>query len=493
MSLIDLFTEASTANLGAHSPDTGAAWDGGQIGGANEPQVIGGAGVVRFTHQDSHVVTNAATFSGPDYRVRITATPAPSGTSHSLIRIGVVARADSNNWGALTAYAAYVGSTGFWSVRRLNAGAATVLAEATSDIPGFIAGDPHEIYIDLQNNGADVDWAFVVDGTTIASGTDTGGSVIQTAGRAGIYAYSFNDGTPEVDAIDAGPPTAPEWDVVPDQADTEGDSVNVDFSQYESIGTADQFAVQAGSLPGGLSLDAGTGVVTGTVDADIAGTFSVTLRATNTGTAEYDDVTFDWTISAPVPTAPSWGTIPDQVSANGDTVNLDIGSYETAGNADSFSIQAGSLPAGLSMNTSTGVVTGTITAESTGTITIRAANTATGETADASFYWTVNAAGGGGGAGTAVRFVNGTPDKRLYAADDSLLNLSNVEYKVWRGVSGQALGNPLLDNVTGAIVDGVMTIDTTGTALQAGDTAVVLLFHPASNRVDVYVRTVETT
>jgi hypothetical protein len=60
-------------------------------------------------------------------------------------------------------------------------------------------------------------------------------------------------------------------------------------------------------------------------------------------------------------------------------------------NATSFAVQSGSLPGGVSLNTSTGAITGTesgATAETTYSFTIRATD-AQGQTADRAFSITI--------------------------------------------------------------------------------------------------------
>ena len=113
------------------------------------------------------------------------------------------------------------------------------------------------------------------------------------------------------------------------------------------------FSVSAGSLPAGLSLNAATGAITGTPTA--AATSNFTITATDglgaTGARAYS-VTINAAITVNPATLPNGtvGTAYSQtVSATGGT-----GSY-------TFSVSAGSLPAGLSLNAATGAITGTPT------------------------------------------------------------------------------------------------------------------------------------
>lgn len=125
------------------------------------------------------------------------------------------------------------------------------------------------------------------------------------------------------------------------------------------------FAVQAGSLPTGLSLNTSTGVISGTPSA--AGSYSFTIRATNS--VGYADQAFTGTVTgiAPTITSTSLGT-PYRAFAFSQTIAV------TGTSPITFAVQSGTLPAGLTLNSTTGVISGTPTTVASSTFSIRATN-----------------------------------------------------------------------------------------------------------------------
>ena len=134
---------------------------------------------------------------------------------------------------------------------------------------------------------------------------------------------------------------------------------------------APSYALLSGVLPTGLSLNASTGELSGTPTA--AGTFGVTvIRASNVA-GSLNSNSFNITIAA----APSSPTVfSAQTPANG-SVNTAY-SYTFVANgfpSPTYSVAAGTLPTGLSLDAATGLLTGTPTISGTfGPITIQASN-----------------------------------------------------------------------------------------------------------------------
>jgi hypothetical protein len=124
------------------------------------------------------------------------------------------------------------------------------------------------------------------------------------------------------------------------------------------------FSVYSGSLPGGLTLNASTGVISGTPTT--AGTFAVTFKVVDS-----KGLTDTVTCTIVIGTA----AIDLQCGTCGATKGTVGTSYSSAlkvvgGTPNfTFSITSGALPGGLTLNTSTGVISGTPTTAGTFTFT----------------------------------------------------------------------------------------------------------------------------
>lgn len=127
--------------------------------------------------------------------------------------------------------------------------------------------------------------------------------------------------------------------------------VNVSYSDGVVAGsTVTNYSVASGSLPSGLSLNASTGALTGTPTT--AATYSFTLRATNAaGTV---DLPSSLTV---LPPSPAWTDQTIAAFTAGDSYSDGVvSSYATE-----YSILSGALPTGISLDSSTGALTGTPT------------------------------------------------------------------------------------------------------------------------------------
>ncbi len=127
------------------------------------------------------------------------------------------------------------------------------------------------------------------------------------------------------------------------------------------------YAVTAGALPAGITLNSATGAVTGTPTSAGNFAFSVTATDSTSGTASQATQSYAVTIAAPtivvapsaLPTATRGTAYSQTLSASGGTAPY------------TYTLSAGSLPAGLTL-ASNGTLSGTATAEGSFTVTVRA-------------------------------------------------------------------------------------------------------------------------
>lgn len=125
------------------------------------------------------------------------------------------------------------------------------------------------------------------------------------------------------------------------------------------------WSVSAGSLPTGISLNTSTGVLSGT--ATTVAAYSFTITATNsygTGTKAFTGNVLE---SSPGITGTTLNTL-RATQAFSQTLT------GTGLTPITWSVPTGSLPAGLSLNTSTGVISGTPTTTGAYSVTVRATN-----------------------------------------------------------------------------------------------------------------------
>src|SRR6185503_14423776 len=148
-----------------------------------------------------------------------------------------------------------------------------------------------------------------------------------------------------------------------DQTSVEGAAVTLAIVATDPDG--DPLTFSATGLPPGLSVNPMTGEISGTLAYTAAGAYTVTVSATDGSLTTSE--TFHWTVTntnrAPVVTAPG-----DQTSAEGAAVTLAIVATDPDGEPLTFS--ATGLPPGLTVNATTGEISGTLAYAAAGSHTV---------------------------------------------------------------------------------------------------------------------------
>lgn len=227
------------------------------------------------------------------------------------------------------------------------------------------------------------------DGTVTGSPTEDG-----TFSGIRFRAVDAVDNMADSDAFEAVVADAVQFSgTVAGQSGTLGSAFSVNLSSHWSGGTPPYaYTVQAGTLPAGLALGSSTGIISGTPSA--LGTSSgLKVRATDAATTHADSNTFAFVVSPPALVYS--GTIANQTPTVGAAFSLNVSSHWSGGVTPyAYTVNAGTLPAGLSLNSSTGVISGTPTTAGTSSGVVIRATDAAAQTANSnSFSLTVAAAG----------------------------------------------------------------------------------------------------
>jgi hypothetical protein len=148
---------------------------------------------------------------------------------------------------------------------------------------------------------------------------------------------------------------------LPDGAVNDAYSQEMDVYGGNSINT---WSIISGALPAGLSLGSSTGIISGTPTATGSSSFTVQVTDSNGATAtQAGSITIESAFSITTTTLPD-GTVN---TAYSQTLAASGGS----GTYTAWAISSGSLPAGLSLASSTGIISGTPTASGASSFTVQ--------------------------------------------------------------------------------------------------------------------------
>jgi YVTN family beta-propeller protein len=188
------------------------------------------------------------------------------------------------------------------------------------------------------------------------------------------------DSTAFVDNVTITANAAPVITAIPAQSSTRGAAVSLQVKATDPNGLT--LTYSATGLPAGLSINATTGLISGTVSATAAATNAVTVTAKDSILTS--SASFAWSTAAAVPpviTSPG-----AQSTIRGAAVSLQIKASDPAGKAITYT--ASGLPLGLSINASTGLISGTVSASAAASYSSVVTVSDGSLTASASFAWT---------------------------------------------------------------------------------------------------------
>jgi len=171
------------------------------------------------------------------------------------------------------------------------------------------------------------------------------------------------------------------------QTGTVGTAASLQIAATDSA-SGQTLTYSATGLPAGLSISSSTGLISGTPTT--AGSNSVTVTAKDT-TGATGSASFTWTINSSTTGNTVTVTNPgSQTGTVGTAASLQISATDSA-SGQTLTYSATGLPAGLSISSTTGLITGTPTTAAANSVTVTAKDT-TGATGSASFTWTISAA-----------------------------------------------------------------------------------------------------
>jgi len=221
------------------------------------------------------------------------------------------------------------------------------------------------------------------------------------------------------------------------------------------------WSVTAGALPTGLTLNAATGQISGVPTTSGTSTFTLTVTDSATPTAQTKSKQFSILVNpvlsistASLPNGTVGTAYSQQLQSSGGTAPI------------TWSVTQGTLPAGLTLNSSTGVISGTPTTAGTSNFTVQAADSSTPQQlATKALSITLNTAPL---AITTTTLPNGTVG---VAYNTTLQSSGGTPPVTWAVTVGSLPAGLTLNSSTGAITGSPTTTGTSNFTVKATDSA----------------------
>ncbi len=336
------------AEDGTYSGESGFTWN------VNTPVTVNTPADQSNNEGDSVSLTVTATGSGT---LSYSASGLPNGLSINSSS-GVISGTISYGGSWLPAVTVSNGTSS--SSTTFNWGVSGPITITDSGAQQFNAGDAVSVPItatDTSSGTLSYSALGLPSGLSISSSTGLISGTISTSISAGISTTTVTVGDGTNTSVDtftwALSGVSPVVVTNPGtKSNAEGASVSWSVSASDSV-SGSTLSYAASGLPAGLTINAGTGTITGTVASgdSLYGPYLVTVTATDGTNNDSQNFTYD--ITGPI----TLSIVANQTTTEGSSASLSLSaSYSGSG---SLTYSALGLPAGLTINSSTGAITGT--------------------------------------------------------------------------------------------------------------------------------------
>ena len=244
---------------------------------------------------------------------------------------------------------------------------------ATQSFRTFTAGTGYTIEAAVSAAPSTV--LLIEDATQAAAGPVAATASLDSSDQWGVGLAAFR-------AAASGSNSPPTLTQPVNQTSAENAAVSLQLVGNDPDG--DALTYSATGLPPVLSVNAATGLISGTLTATSAGTYTVT--ATVSDGSLTSSKTFTWMVTN-VNQPPTLTQPPNRTSARNASVSLQLVASDPDGDVLTYS--ATGLPASLTINAATGLITGTLKSNSVGTHTVKATVSDGALSASQTFNWTV--------------------------------------------------------------------------------------------------------
>ncbi len=215
-----------------------------------------------------------------------------------------------------------------------------------------------------------------ITGTPTAAGSYTTTVTVNDGSGASSVNFTWTIGTGVGNTVTVTNPG--------NQTGTVGTAASLQIKATDSA-AGQTLTYAATGLPAGLSISSTTGLISGTPTTN--GSSSVVVTVTDT-TGAKGTASFTWTIGTSTGNTVTVTNPGNQTGTVGTAASLQIKATDSAA-GQTLTYAATGLPAGLSISSTTGLISGTPTASGTSSVTVTVTDT-TGAKGTASFTWTIS-------------------------------------------------------------------------------------------------------